>query len=550
MKSQPPAELKTKAQIIEYLMSFDLFANNEYEGYAYVHDAIERFLITVEMVPPAAGSGARLLELGANPYFLTLLLKKFHRYHISLANYFGPGEKRTQAEQTIHSKSSGETHTFQYDHFNIEYDDFPYEDNSFDGVLFCEILEHLTHNPTHTLTEIHRVLKPGGFVVVTTPNMLRWEHLWNLALGRNINDLYSGHGIYGRHNREYAPDEVIRLLCDCGFAVQKLRLANIYQGHLLQSLVSTVRAHWKEHIFALAQAAALPSYRYKPWLYVSAGSLRRVTSNVVVIGENDELHTGVGWHPADQISDRPEFVRWTQQSAEVFLRARGGENALGVEINTGLAALGPVEVTLRSDGVAATFTPPPGAWVPLRLPIAPRSSGEEVKLLLDVDHLRCPVVQGAANDARSLGVMVRRVALEQITNRFIMGANDAPHIGTGWYGLDNIPEALRWTQQTAQVFLQAEGGESQILVEVSAGPPALGPVQVSLRCGEHSASYRLEEDGWTPLLLALPPCAAGAEVLLTIEVDHLRSPAEAGLSGDTRGLGVMVRRVVLGKADS
>ena len=46
-----------------------------------------------------------------------------------------------------------------------------YEDNFFDTVFLIETIEHLTDNYLHsTLKEIHRILKPGGTIVVTTPN--------------------------------------------------------------------------------------------------------------------------------------------------------------------------------------------------------------------------------------------------------------------------------------------------------------------------------------------------------------------------------------------
>ena len=42
---------------------------------------------------------------------------------------------------------------------------------SFDTVICCETLEHL-HNPRAALTELARVLRPGGRLFLTTPNYL------------------------------------------------------------------------------------------------------------------------------------------------------------------------------------------------------------------------------------------------------------------------------------------------------------------------------------------------------------------------------------------
>ena len=50
----------------------------------------------------------------------------------------------------------------------------PYEDERFDGVLFSEGIEHLDAQVA-ALAEMARVLKPGGVLIVTTPNVLHLE---------------------------------------------------------------------------------------------------------------------------------------------------------------------------------------------------------------------------------------------------------------------------------------------------------------------------------------------------------------------------------------
>lgn len=49
----------------------------------------------------------------------------------------------------------------------------PFESNTFDLVLASEIIEHVA-NPDTFLKEIHRVLKPGGKLLLTTPNLSSW----------------------------------------------------------------------------------------------------------------------------------------------------------------------------------------------------------------------------------------------------------------------------------------------------------------------------------------------------------------------------------------
>lgn len=52
---------------------------------------------------------------------------------------------------------------------------FPYEDNTFDAITNIEVVEHL-ENPYHFLREVGRIMKPGGLLILSTPNPL---HIFN-----------------------------------------------------------------------------------------------------------------------------------------------------------------------------------------------------------------------------------------------------------------------------------------------------------------------------------------------------------------------------------
>lgn len=55
----------------------------------------ERFLYTLNLIPE--GATGRLLEIGANPYFTTLLLKYFRSsLDMTLTNYFGGAAHETR----------------------------------------------------------------------------------------------------------------------------------------------------------------------------------------------------------------------------------------------------------------------------------------------------------------------------------------------------------------------------------------------------------------------------------------------------------------------
>jgi ubiquinone/menaquinone biosynthesis C-methylase UbiE len=54
----------------------------------------------------------------------------------------------------------------------------PFDENRFDLVVCLEVLE-FTPNPGETLQELKRVLKPGGWLLVT--NRIGWEAAWILG---------------------------------------------------------------------------------------------------------------------------------------------------------------------------------------------------------------------------------------------------------------------------------------------------------------------------------------------------------------------------------
>ena len=242
----------------------------------YVTADFKRFVYTLGLVPDR--SDLKLLELGANPYFTTTLLHKFRRAELHLANFFDQPEREGSQQVTVHK--TGEVITYHYRQFNIERDSFPYEDDTFDVVLCCEIIEHLLSDPVHALIEIRRVLKPGGVLVLTTPNVARLDNVRKIIAGENVYDPYSGYGPYGRHNREYTPQDLFSLLSANGFHVRTMFTADVNPGHTsspvsVESVVPLVKNRQTDlgqYIFCQSsvsqESKQLPPSR-PDWLYRS-----------------------------------------------------------------------------------------------------------------------------------------------------------------------------------------------------------------------------------------------------------------------------------------
>jgi 2-polyprenyl-3-methyl-5-hydroxy-6-metoxy-1,4-benzoquinol methylase len=59
------------------------------------------------------------------------------------------------------------------------------EDNSFDVILFGEVFEHLLFHPVGMLRELHRLLVPGGILILTTPNPSTLANAVRVLLGKH-----------------------------------------------------------------------------------------------------------------------------------------------------------------------------------------------------------------------------------------------------------------------------------------------------------------------------------------------------------------------------
>ena len=101
--------------------------------------------------------------------------------------------------------------------------------DSFAQLVFAlEIVEHLT-SPFLLMTEAYRLLKSGGHLVITTPNVTRIGNVFKLLIGRSPNDRLAPPGYndpsdeWRPHAREYAMHELAEMLRHVGFEIVRSR---------------------------------------------------------------------------------------------------------------------------------------------------------------------------------------------------------------------------------------------------------------------------------------------------------------------------------------
>lgn len=232
-----------------------------------------RLIRTIKLIP-RGDRGSRILELGCYMQ-ITPALRGLLGYGQVRGGYMGSaGGWHLSTVKAV----DGEEFACTIDLFNCEQDRFPYPDNSFDTVICCEILEHLAKDPMHMMTEIHRILRPNGILVLTTPNVVSIRAIHAMVTGIHP-ALFSKYVMptllpEAKHIREYTPRELLRLFADSGFTVQFIDTTSYGERAGVYKLI-TKAIRWlkpltrlrEDCVYLVGQKAKEVGTRYPSWLY-------------------------------------------------------------------------------------------------------------------------------------------------------------------------------------------------------------------------------------------------------------------------------------------
>ncbi len=261
----------------EYLLGY---AAGTPERREYTRNHLTRFLRTLEITPPG-GPGDRILEMGAYMQ-ITPALHRLLGYGEVRGSYLGPAGRVDRREAV---SAAGERFCCEIDLFDAERDPFPYPDGHFATVLCCELLEHLHRDPMHMLAEINRILRPGGALVLTTPNICSLRAIEAILLRYHPGFFHqyirpnAAGEVEPRHAREYAPRDVVLLLEQAGFEVVRLETGPYQEEpsargewvlHLLERY-DMPRDLRGEAIYAVGRKTGPVKCRYPEGLYAGGG---------------------------------------------------------------------------------------------------------------------------------------------------------------------------------------------------------------------------------------------------------------------------------------
>jgi len=193
--------------------------------YASTHK--QRLAFDLGYLKSSVAEGGHILEIGSVPLLLTTAIKQ-QGYQIEGVD-IDPSRFASSIENiglTIHQ-------------CDIERQPLPFEDNAFDCIIFNEIFEHLRTDLITLFEDLRRILKPGGRLILTTPNVRSVEGVFSfLVRGRSIS---CGGGIFDEYNkirqlghmghvREYTCKEVTEFLRKMGFEIVSVTHRGRYLG--------------------------------------------------------------------------------------------------------------------------------------------------------------------------------------------------------------------------------------------------------------------------------------------------------------------------------
>jgi SAM-dependent methyltransferase len=178
----------------------------------YFDSHVVRFHFILDRIAELTGGASkRVLDVGCYPWHLGAALERLgHEVH---------------GITSLHERMSRP----RVHELNIERDEFPWPDGTFDLVVFTEVIEHLPQSPVPPLREMRRVTCPGGHLIVTTPNIASAAKRVRMITGRSPMysiDLYfedggRGRYAYHRHQREYTVQELRAVLEGSGWHVHE-----------------------------------------------------------------------------------------------------------------------------------------------------------------------------------------------------------------------------------------------------------------------------------------------------------------------------------------
>ena len=107
----------------------------------------------------------RILDVGSGATYFSYELQKRGHHVTSLDSLRGVSEGDIEKFKTIFKKGGQTLHFVEGNATHL-----PFPKESFDAIIIADVIEHI-EDEDKVMKEMHRVLKPGGFFIASTPTL-------------------------------------------------------------------------------------------------------------------------------------------------------------------------------------------------------------------------------------------------------------------------------------------------------------------------------------------------------------------------------------------
>jgi len=178
-----------------------------------------RFQALFKLIQKYIQTHEKGLDIGVYPAYFTFCLKKIG-YDIEAVDIY---------PERISKKIKN---TLKVSQCDVETQKLPFPNDTFDYVVLTAVIEHLRINPLFTLRDINRILKPGGKLIIQTPNLCFWPRRISMLSGKGIGSIYLAYkklenlGHIG-HVRLYSMHELSEIVEKTGFKIKTKKWTNL-----------------------------------------------------------------------------------------------------------------------------------------------------------------------------------------------------------------------------------------------------------------------------------------------------------------------------------
>ncbi len=218
-------------------------SDNNTKKISYHIDHAKRFQYTLQQIKHHVPSGSLIADIGCHRLDFGLMLRNagYRVVGFDVPEFIGKDSVKERAIsagiQLVEIADLGKGNFSET---------FP--DDTFDAIVFAEIIEHITFNPLDMWQLLFSMVRENGYLFVTTPNSLSLRGtlrgIWNIVSrtgqGLPFKEIFSN-VTYGHHWKEYSRKELIEYFYYLGVPKKNISVEYVSYAEKEKTIRSTVK---------------------------------------------------------------------------------------------------------------------------------------------------------------------------------------------------------------------------------------------------------------------------------------------------------------------